>query len=144
MREDGTLYREQPSLISGLQQVVPGSHLWGDERAPQRAEGFRANMVPGEALFFLGSLYHAGSANQSTKNRPVHGLFFCRGTHRAEENFYLEFPTEQVATWSEKEQKRTGYDISSPNLGFIDFVSPIHIINGRWKPAEAEYYEDLD
>ncbi|KAJ9271222.1 hypothetical protein DTO212C5_2572 [Paecilomyces variotii] len=130
---------------NGATLVLPGSHLWGDKRAPRREEASRATMVPGEALLFLGSMYHAGGANQSTStNRPVHGLFFCRGTHRAEENFYLEFPTEEVRSWTEKEQIRTGYNISSPNLGFIDFVSPMHIINGRWKPDEAQYYEDLD
>jgi ectoine hydroxylase-related dioxygenase (phytanoyl-CoA dioxygenase family) len=92
-------------------------------------------MVPGEALLFLGSTYHAGGANLTTdQNRPVHGFFFCRGTHRAEENVYLEFPTEQVRTWTEKEQARIGYNISSPNLGFIDFVSPMHYINGTYDP----------
>lgn len=92
-------------------------------------------MVPGEAILFLGSTYHAGGANKTRdQNRPVHGLFFCRGTHRAEENVYLEFPLDQVKSWTEKEQARMGYEISSPNLGFIDFVSPIHFINGTYDP----------
>lgn len=121
---------------------MPGTHLWGDERGPRREEAVQACMVPGEALLFLGSFYHAGGANKTTdQNRPFHGLFFCRGTHRAEENAYLEFPTEQVKTWSEKEQSRLGYAISSLNLGFIDFVSPIHIINGTYNP---DHLVDLD
>lgn len=125
----------QSTEENGATLVIPGSHLWGDERAPKRTEAVQACMVPGEALLFLGSFYHAGGANRTAdQNRPVHGLFFCGGTHRAEENVYMEFDNEQVKTWSEKEQSRMGYATSSPNLGFVDFVSPMHIINGTYDP----------
>ncbi|KAJ2903514.1 phytanoyl-CoA dioxygenase family protein [Zalerion maritima] len=130
---------------NGATLVIPGSHLWGDERPPKREEASRACMKPGEALMFLGSMYHAGGANVTKdQHRPVHGLFFCRGNMRAEENVYLGFPEEQVKEWSDKELRRTGYAISSPNLGFVDFVSPMHLIKGTWKPEEHEFLVDLD
>lgn len=44
-----------------------------------------ATMQKGDALAFLGSVYHAGGGN-ITKDwkRPMHSLFFCRGYLRTE------------------------------------------------------------
>jgi hypothetical protein len=38
--------------------VIPGSHLWGTDRAPKVDEVTYAEMEPGSALFTLGCKYH--------------------------------------------------------------------------------------
>jgi len=37
--------------------VIPGSHLWGTDRAPKTDEVTYAEMEPGSALFTLGCKY---------------------------------------------------------------------------------------
>ncbi|KAI9726679.1 MAG: hypothetical protein M1834_008944 [Cirrosporium novae-zelandiae] len=120
------------TIENGATLVIPGSHLWGDNRAPLLEECGYATMEPGEALIFLGSTYHAGGTNATTDtNRPVHGMFFCRGTHRAEENQYLAYSASEVLKWSKEAQIRAGYNCSSPNLGFVDFYMPIQFLSGK-------------
>lgn len=48
------------SAISDVFQataVIPGSHLWGTDRAPKIGEVTYAEMEPGSALFTLGCKY---------------------------------------------------------------------------------------
>ncbi|KAJ5666672.1 hypothetical protein N7462_011081 [Penicillium macrosclerotiorum] len=52
------------SLEIGATRVVPGSHLWGDEKPDFDPDGdkgvFDAELRAGEAFMMLGSLYHGG------------------------------------------------------------------------------------
>jgi ectoine hydroxylase-related dioxygenase (phytanoyl-CoA dioxygenase family) len=48
---------------NGATIVIPGSHLWGPERRPLDEEAVPAELEIGDALIFLGNLYHAGGAN---------------------------------------------------------------------------------
>jgi ectoine hydroxylase-related dioxygenase (phytanoyl-CoA dioxygenase family) len=132
----------ETTVENGATLVIPGSHLWDDERAPNIEEVTYATMSPGEALLFLGSTYHAGGGNVTEdQNRTVHGLFFTRGTHRSEENQYLAHGKEDVLGWSREEQVRAGFGVSSPNLGFVNFVDPIKYLTGDYDP---DVVEDLD
>jgi ectoine hydroxylase-related dioxygenase (phytanoyl-CoA dioxygenase family) len=75
---------------NGATLAIPGSHLWDGNRVPRLEEVTYATMKPGEAYCMLGGTYHAGGANQTLdQKRPMHGIFFCRGTLRTEENQYL-------------------------------------------------------
>lgn len=48
---------------NGATVVIPGSHLWGQDRRPLEEEAVAAELEPGDALIFLGNLYHGGGAN---------------------------------------------------------------------------------
>jgi ectoine hydroxylase-related dioxygenase (phytanoyl-CoA dioxygenase family) len=48
---------------NGATQVIPGSHVWGPERAPEVFEAVPAELAIGDALIFLGNTYHGGGAN---------------------------------------------------------------------------------
>ena len=61
--------------------VIPGSHLWDDERVPQIDEAVPTEMKAGSALIFVGSTYHAGGANQSDATRT--GLTMALGEVKA-------------------------------------------------------------
>jgi len=117
---------------NGATLVIPGSHLWGDDRAPTYEECTYATMVPGEALVFLGSTYHAGGTNATKdQNRPMHGLFFVRGVTRSEENQYYTYPPEEVAKWSKEAKVRAGLGLSNPNIGFVDLMSSTDYADGK-------------
>jgi ectoine hydroxylase-related dioxygenase (phytanoyl-CoA dioxygenase family) len=48
---------------NGATMVIPGSHTWDNERAPEVYEAVPAELEIGDALFFLGNTYHGGGAN---------------------------------------------------------------------------------
>ncbi|KAF2726720.1 phytanoyl-CoA dioxygenase [Polyplosphaeria fusca] len=106
---------------NGATMVVPGSHLWGDERVPKVEEVCFAEMAPGSALIFLASCYHGGGHNSTLDStRKMHGLFFVRGTLRTEENQFLAIPTEKVKGMSEGMWRLLGWRKPSSVLGIVD------------------------
>ena len=65
---------------NGATRFIPGSHLWGNERKPNEADCFYAELEAGDAFFMLASCYHGGSANTTTDEwRLVYGTFCTRG-----------------------------------------------------------------
>lgn len=75
----------ETTIENGATWAIPGSHLWDGNRVPTPEEVTYACMKPGEAYCMLGGTYHAGGANTTLdQKRPMHGLFFCRGTLRTE------------------------------------------------------------
>lgn len=73
----------------GATRVVPGSHLWGDEKPDFGPDGNKgvidAELKAGEAFMMLGSLYHGGGEFLNpTGNRMVHIMFMCSGIYRQE------------------------------------------------------------
>ncbi|KAF4809083.1 Dioxygenase swnH1 [Colletotrichum siamense] len=114
---------------NGATRIVPGSHLWGDEKPDFGADGTKgvenAELRVGEAFIMLGSLYHgAGEYSLSNGCRTVHIMFMCSGVHRQEEIPYLSYPIEEVKTYSKLVQDRLGWKQSEPNLGWVDLKSP--------------------
>lgn len=120
------------TVENGATLAIPGSHLWSSDRVPKTDEALYAEMDVGDCWIMLGGLYHAGGANVTQlEKRSVHGMFFIRGYLRQEENIYLATPPEEVLTWSEKAQKALGYTLSSPNIGFVEFFSPVPYLKGE-------------
>jgi len=58
----------------GATRVVPGSHLWPKDRVAQPHEIVQAEMEPGDALIYTGSLVHSGGENK-TNNRWRKALY---------------------------------------------------------------------
>ncbi|KAL1846389.1 hypothetical protein Plec18170_009240 [Paecilomyces lecythidis] len=113
----------------GATRVVPGSHLWGDEKPDFGPDGCKgmvdAEMKAGEAFVMLGSLYHGGGEfMKDSGSRTVHIMFMCSGVYRQEEISYLSYPIEEVKTYSKLVQERLGWKQSEPNLGWVDLKSP--------------------
>lgn len=130
---------------NGATLAVPGSHLWPSDRVPRPNDEsvVYAEMEVGDCWIMLGSLYHAGGANTTKdEKRTVHGLFFVRGYLRQEENVYLANSPGEVLSWSPEAQKALGYTLSSPNIGFVEFVTPVDYLAGV-RPTE-ENQGDFD
>ncbi|KAF4119430.1 Phytanoyl-CoA dioxygenase (PhyH) [Geosmithia morbida] len=114
---------------NGATRIVPGSHLWGDDRPDFGPDGTAgvvdAELKRGEAFVMLGSLYHgAGEYSMPTGCRTVHIMFMCDGVHRQEEIPFLSYPVDHVRTYSKLVQDRLGWKQSEPNLGWVDLKSP--------------------
>lgn len=101
----GLLVPELDSLSASISvQVIPGSHLWDDQK-PDISKGVKdIQLHAGDAMIVLGSLYHAigdersprpsisrtSSNSGSFKEKLLHDMSMCSGIYRAED----EIPTE--------------------------------------------------
>ncbi|QUR68331.1 phytanoyl-CoA dioxygenase family protein [Mycobacterium spongiae] len=110
--------------------VVPGSHLWDDERAPKSEEAVAAEMSAGSALLWLGSTYHCGGPNTSADPRT--GLIYALdcANYRQEENQYLAVPIDIVRRYPEQVQRLLGYDVAAPFCGYVDMADPHVLLDG--------------
>lgn len=112
---------------NGATLVIPGSHHWDDERAPQYSESFPAAMPAGSALIWLGGVYHGGGANTTDRPRTSLTTSLDLGNLRQEENQYLAVPRETVLALPEEVRRLLGYDRCPPGVGWYEMEDP-HIV----------------
>ncbi|CAG9986731.1 unnamed protein product [Clonostachys byssicola] len=116
---------------NGATIAIPGSHLWGPERRPLDEEAVPAELEIGDALIFLGNLYHAGGANiTKDEYRETVGIFLCKPTLRPAENFFLEIPLERVRQMRPQAQRLLGYGVLEPGVGFMHYQDPMRVLFG--------------
>jgi hypothetical protein len=116
--------------------VIPGSHLWDDERKPEISEAIPTVMKAGSALIFLGSTFHAGGANKTEKEyRTAVGMALDVSNVRQEENMYLSLASEQVASYPEQIQRLLGWTAGTNHMGWVEvdgqMVDPIHLLGDK-------------
>ena len=112
------------TVDNGATVVVPKSHAWGGERVPERSEVVACEMDPGSLVFFLGTLWHGGGANQTERARLAVTCQYCDPWLRQHENFFLEIPREQAVTLRESILALLGYSIHPPFMGMVDGRHP--------------------
>ena len=95
-------------------------------------------MEPGSALIFLAGAYHgAGHNSVPDFTRVVHGLFFCRGTYRTEENQFLAIPRSKVSSMSPMMQQLLGYKQPGIALGLYENGDPMRDLQATLAAANA-------
>ncbi|KAL2062406.1 hypothetical protein VTL71DRAFT_6672 [Oculimacula yallundae] len=116
---------------NGATMFVPGSHRWDAKRQPRLDEITFAEMSPGSSLIFLAGSYHGGGHNSvPNSTRIVHGLFFCRGTLRTEENQFLAIPRSMVPKMSPTMHSLLGYKQPEAVLGIWEGGDPMRDLEG--------------
>lgn len=108
------------TAANGGTLVIPGSHLWDDERMPEQHEGIPTEMKAGSALLWLGSTYHGGGANRSDSPRTGLTMGLDAAHLRQEENMYLTLPPEVVASYPEQIQRLLGWSAGRNFMGWIE------------------------
>ena len=122
---------------NGGTQVVPGSHLWEQEREPYEDEVLETGMPAGSVLIYTGGILHGGGRNRSNATRTGMALQYSLGWLRQEENQYLANPPELAKTYPERLQRLIGYDYGGPYLGFVNGDDPHRVLEeGHAGPAE--------
>lgn len=107
---------------------MPCSHTWGDERKPQPEEAISTVMKAGSVLFYPGTLWHGGGANQSEANRLAVTCQYCEPWLRTQENYFLGTPLEVVAEVFEDIRRMLGYSIHPPFAGMVNGMHPKRLL----------------
>jgi len=115
---------------NGATRFIPGSHAWEPGRRPTAAdEVVAAVMSPGSAMFYLGSLWHGGGANQTGQPRLGVILEYAAGWLRQQENHCLAVPHDVVRGLPERLQELLGYNIYPPFVGYVDGRHPRKVLS---------------
>lgn len=104
---------------NGATLLVPGSHLWPEDRIAEPGEIIQAEMPAGSVLFWMGGLFHGAGANISNDWRYGVILTYSAGWVRQEENQYLNVSPERQRELSPELKKIVGFDMHRA-LGFYD------------------------
>jgi ectoine hydroxylase-related dioxygenase (phytanoyl-CoA dioxygenase family) len=105
---------------NGATRVVVGSNHVEDGVVYQHSDTEPAEMEKGSALFYSGSVYHGGGANQSETPRIGVNITYNVAWLRQEENQYLTVPREVAATLPIELLRLMGYDRGAYALGYVD------------------------
>jgi hypothetical protein len=108
---------------NGATRVVPGSHLWEDDREPQPHEITCADMEATSVLVYSGSVLHGGGRNDTERRREGLLLHNTLNWLRQEENQYLVCPPHIAQHFSPELRALIGYR-SSYGMGFFSHPFP--------------------
>jgi ectoine hydroxylase-related dioxygenase (phytanoyl-CoA dioxygenase family) len=114
---------------NGATRLIPGSHRWPPGRQPAGSDPVAAaTMPPGSALFYLGSLWHGGGANDTSSPRLGVILEYASAWLRPQENHCLAVPRRIAAGLPERLQELLGYNIYPPFVGYVDGKHPRRVL----------------
>jgi hypothetical protein len=105
---------------NGATRVAVGSNHAEDGVIFQQTDTDPAEMERGSVVFYSGSVYHGGGANQTETPRIGLNITYNVAWLRQEENQYLSVPRELAATLPVDLLRLMGYDRGAYALGYID------------------------
>jgi ectoine hydroxylase-related dioxygenase (phytanoyl-CoA dioxygenase family) len=109
---------------NGGTRIWPGSHLRQEQRSLPDGESVSPEIVPGDALLFLGSTLHGGGANRTLVPRRGIIVSYCLGWLKPYENMWLTYPPDIARTFPPELRDLVGYRRHRPNLGNYDGQCP--------------------
>ncbi len=141
---------------NGATRVVPGSHLWDDDREPLPHEITFAEMEATSVLVYSGSVIHGGGRNETQEHREGLLLHNTLNWLRQEENQYLACPPHIAQHFSPELRELLGYKAYFA-MGFFsppfppgeggELVSPETLFRhptAHWPGLEADQVPDPD
>jgi len=114
------------SAENGGTEVIPGSHLWGDDWSAKVAGApvVTVAMPAGACVVFSGTLVHRGGANRSAAPRLAFSNQYCQPWARQQENFLQGVPVEVARQMPARLQQMLGYSIYPPFMGQLTASHP--------------------
>ncbi|HUC03974.1 MAG TPA: phytanoyl-CoA dioxygenase family protein [Acidimicrobiales bacterium] len=105
---------------NGATRVVLGSNTADDTLTFGPGDTEPATMRRGSVLFYSGSVYHGGGANQTERTRIGINITYNVAWLRQEENQYLSVPRQVAETLPTELLRLMGYERGAYALGYID------------------------
>ncbi|KAI9024151.1 hypothetical protein DFJ74DRAFT_720114 [Hyaloraphidium curvatum] len=126
------------SAQNGGTKMIPGSHLWGQDRLPDPAKDpiVPTAMPKGSCVIFYSTTWHAGGANKTSKPRMALGVLYGEPFIRQLETAFGVLHPKQVARLPRRLREMLGYSTVAPNIGNIDGRSPLR----RLDPSKGDGY----
>jgi ectoine hydroxylase-related dioxygenase (phytanoyl-CoA dioxygenase family) len=114
---------------NGATIIVPKSQEWDGQQIPTTEKMIKAVMPAGSAIFFLGTTWHGGGKNQSSKPRLAVTHQYCEAFMRQQENYLLELDKDIVRSLSPELRSLVGYSIYPPFMGMVDGKHPLRLLD---------------
>ena len=115
------------TIENGATRIVPRSQHWG-ERRPTEDEVEHAVMPAGSVVFFIGTVWHGGGANNTSTPRLAVTHQYCEAYMRQQENYLLELSKDTVRVLSSELQALVGYSICAPFMGMVNGMHPLRVL----------------
>lgn len=113
------------TVANGATRLIPGSHKWPKERAPEVGQTVVATMKSGSCLIYRGSVLHGGGANSTNKGRMGAVISYGLGWLKQAENFFLSVPWKTAQHFPEPLLRLMGYQLHRPNIGWVEGRDPL-------------------
>ncbi len=115
---------------NGATRFIAGSHRWEPGRRPTADDVVSyAAISPGSAMFYLGSLWHGGGANRTSRPRLGVILEYAAAWLRQQENHCLAVPRSTVRQLPDRLAELLGYNIYPPFVGYVDGSHPRKVLS---------------
>ena len=122
---------------NGSTEVIPGSHLWGDEvPGVDHPDVVPVVMPAGSVVVFAGTLWHRGGANRSDRARLAITPQYCEPWARQQEQQILSVGP-RATEYSERIQSLLGYSIHPPFMGHVNGLHPLRLLDPHYDSADA-------
>jgi ectoine hydroxylase-related dioxygenase (phytanoyl-CoA dioxygenase family) len=108
---------------NGATRLWPGASVT-DTACLDPHDAVVAQMPPGSALLYLGSIAHGAGANVSDQERTGLVFSYCLGWLKTYENMFLSYPPAIARDFPPEVRALLGYRIHKPNLGHYEGQDP--------------------
>jgi ectoine hydroxylase-related dioxygenase (phytanoyl-CoA dioxygenase family) len=125
------------TAANGATRMWPGTHRQLDVKRPPLEEAVAAEMEPGDALLYLGSVVHGGGANVSAGPRRGMVVSYALGWLKQFENMSLTYPPAVARTFPPKLADLIGYRCHVGTLGNFDGRCPSSLLSGDYDELEG-------
>lgn len=113
---------------NGATVLYPGSHRWGRRRPDSDDEALPVVMPAGSCVFFVGTLWHGGGANNTAHERLAITAQYCEPWLRPMEAYTLSVSRDIARTVSDDIRRMLGYSIHPPFVGNVDGLHPLRLL----------------
>jgi len=112
------------TAANGATRLWPASHKWAGSELQPESEAVVPELMPGDALLFLGSTLHSGGANRTASPRRGIIVSYCLGWLKPFELQWLVYPPHVARHFDPELAALVGYAQHRPNLGNVEGQCP--------------------
>jgi hypothetical protein len=122
------------SADNGATAIYPGSHRWGKRRPGPDDQALPVVMPAGSCVFFVGTLWHGGGANNTDHERLAITAQYCQPWLRPMEAYTLSISRDIARVVSDDIRRMLGYSIHPPFVGNVDGLHPLRLLEVEAEP----------